>query len=83
MIVKKYRVNIDIHNPKNYFEKWYSEVWHRRVGTESVKRGVLRPILIEEINQSGGTFLYVSNDAYCTVTFNNDAQYTMFVLRWS
>ena len=81
MIVKKYRVNIDINNPKNYFEKWYSEVWHRRVGTESVKPGVLRPILIEEFKQSGGILRHGSSKF--KVSFENEKDYTMFILRWA
>ncbi len=81
MISKEYSTNIDTYNPRNYFEKWYSEVWHRRIGMKSVDPDVLRPILIEEFKQSGGILRHGSSKF--KVAFENEKDYTMFILRWS
>lgn len=82
MITKEYSTNIDTYNPRNYFEKWYSEVWHRRVGINSVKPDVLHPILIEELKQSGGILRRGLRSKF-EVVFKNEKDYTMFILRWS
>lgn len=81
MITKEYPTNIDTYDPRNYFEKWYSEVWHRRIGMKSADPVVWCLILIEEFKQSGGILRYGSNKF--KIAFENEKDYTMFILRWS
>ena len=82
MIVKEYYQNINIHKPRNYFEKWYADVWQRRIGKPIAQPGVLEAILTEELAEMDATFNSKDNDYRFVVTFNDDAAYTIFVLRW-
>jgi len=83
MIVKEYYQNINIHTPRDYFEKWYADVWRRRIGKRIAQPGVLEEILTEELASIDATAVGKDNDYKFVVTFNNDKAYTMFVLRWS
>ena len=51
MIVREYFQNIDCYHPKNYFERWYADVWFRRIRTKYSEPGVLPPIIEEELAQ--------------------------------
>jgi hypothetical protein len=83
MIVREYYQNINVRQPKNYFERWYADVWARRIGVSSVLHGVLARILEEEIDQVGA-YLGSKDSGYrFVVTFKNEHDYTMFVLRWT
>lgn len=83
MIVKEYYQNIDCHHPKNYFERWYADVWHRRVGKRIAPSGYLEPILAEELEKVGATFTEKDNGYKFIVTYNNDDNYLLFCLKWS
>ncbi len=83
MIVKDYYQNINVHKPKDYFEKWYADVWKRRIGTSTAPPGVLEMILDEELEQVGATYTITEQGYRFRVYFDNDKDYTMFVLRWS
>lgn len=83
MIVKEYYQNIDVHRPKNYFESWYADVWFRRIGKRTAAPGELEPILFEELALVNATLTEKDNRYRFVVTFNNDVDYTAFVLRWS
>lgn len=81
MIVKTYISKIDTRMPQNYFEKWYSQVWKKRVGKFTVAPSVLLPILEQELVEYHATIKETAKEYL--VTFNSDIYYTMFVLRWS
>lgn len=83
MIVKEYHQNINIYKPRNYFERWYADVWRRRIGKRIAQPGVLETILREELAEIEASAVGKDNDYKFVVTFNNDYTYTMFVLRWS
>lgn len=83
MIVKEYHQNINTRAPENYFECWYADVWRRRIGKPTAQPGVLTTVLKEELAKIDATFTEKDNGYRFVVTFNNDAEYTMFVLRWS
>lgn len=83
MIVKEYYQNINIHKPRDYFEKWYADLWRRRIGKPTAQPGVVESLMTEELAQIGATFKGKDNDYRFVVTFNNDAAYTMFALKWS
>lgn len=83
MIVKEYYGNINCKMPKNYFEKWYADVWARRISKPTAEPGVLDMILDEELEQVGATFVNTERGYKLRVFFKNDRDYTMFVLKWS
>lgn len=83
MIVKEYYQNINIHKPRDYFERWYADVWSRRIGKRLAQPGVLQAILTEELAEIEASAVGKDNDYKFVVTFNDDYAYTMFVLRWS
>lgn len=83
MIVKEYYQNINIHKPRDYFERWYADLWNRRVGTRTAGPGVVDALMTEELAQLGATFNSKDNDYRFVVRYNDEAAYTMFALRWA
>ncbi len=83
MIVKKYHANININKSSNYFENWYADVWRRRIINFTVTRDVLLSLLEEEVNKYGATLQRLDLDYKYEVSFLNNAEYTLFVLRWA
>jgi hypothetical protein len=83
MIVRDYYQNINVRNPRDYFEKWYADVWKRRIGKHTAPPGILERILDEELEQVGATYTNTDRGYRFRVYFDNDQDYTMFVLRWS
>lgn len=83
MIVKEYYQNINIHTPRDYFEKWYADLWRRRIVGRVAQPGVVESLMKEELAEMGATFNSKDNDYRFVVRFNDEAAYTMFVLRWS
>ena len=49
MIIKDYYQNINVHRPRDYFERWYADVWKRRIGAPTAPPGILERILEEEL----------------------------------
>lgn len=83
MILRTYYQNINVHRPRNYFERWYADVWRRRIGKHTAEPGVLEKILKEELEQVGATYDQTERGYRFLVFFNNDRDYTAFVLKWS
>jgi len=83
MIVKEYYQNINVHKPKDYFEKWYADVWRRRIGAPTAPPGILERILDEELEQVGATYTNTDLGYKFRVYFDDDHDYIMFALRWS
>ena len=84
MIRRKYHSSIRIKHPKNYFERWYADVWARRF-TNSLYLGDRRyyPIMEEELAKIGAVDMAPSDNAYFELLFKDDRDYTMFVMRWA
>ena len=83
MIVKEYYANINCNKPKDYFERWYADVWRRRIGKFTAEPGVLDRILDEELEKVGATYENTERGYRFRVYFDEDADYTAFVLKWS
>lgn len=83
MIVREYYQNINCTQPKNYFEKWYADMWVRRIGKRIAPPGVVESLMKEELAKIGATFTNKDNGYRFVVTFHNDAEYTLFVVRWA
>jgi hypothetical protein len=83
MIVREYYQNINVHKPRDYFERWYADVWARRIARNTARHELVDSILEEEIAQVGAWIDSKDRRYRYEVTFKNDHDYTMFVLRWS
>jgi hypothetical protein len=83
MIVRDYYQNINVHKPKDYFERWYADVWRRRIGQKLAPPGILGRILEEELEQVGATYENTERGYRFRVYFDEDQDYTAFVLKWS
>jgi hypothetical protein len=79
MIEKHYSRSINVTSPANYFEKWYAALWRRHF-EHVADPSKLQRVLAEELSTVGAKIDVVEHYGY-TVTFNNDADYTVFVLR--
>jgi hypothetical protein len=83
MIVREYYQNINTRRPRDYFERWYADVWRRRIGKFTAEPGVLDRILDEELEKVGATYENTERGYRFRVYFDEDADYTAFVLKWS
>ncbi len=83
MIIRNYYQNINIHRPRDYFERWYADVWRRRIGTPNAPPGILERILEEELDQVGATYENTERGYKFRVRFDDDHDYVMFKLKWS
>ena len=83
MIIKEYSQNINIHKPRNYFEKWYAAVWRKHIAHSSAPPSMVDNAMMEELAQYHARFCYDDDGNKLVVTFENDADYTLFALRWS
>ena len=83
MVIKEYASSINIHWPDNYFEKWYGDVWRRRVKAPTIGYNALESILNEELAAINASVDYHHTVGLMKVTFRDEGSYTLFVLRWS
>jgi hypothetical protein len=83
MIVKDYYQNINVHKPRDYFERWYADVWKRRISKFTAPPGIVEMIMDEELESVGARYESTENGYRFRVYFDKDQDYTMFVLRWS
>lgn len=83
MIVREYYQNINCSRPRDYFERWYADVWRRRIDKPNAEPGVLEVILDEELEQVGATYESTERGYRFRVSFDDDRDYTAFVLKWS
>ncbi len=83
MIVKEYYQNINCSKPRDYFERWYADVWARRIAKKTAPTGLVDSILEEELKKVGATYESTERGYRFRVYFNEDKDYTAFVLRWA
>lgn len=83
MIDRYYGRSIMVDKPNDYFERWYADVWHRHF-SHIAKRDELYNVLDKELKQVGATLnLTQPYEAGFHVTFPDDRDYILFVLRWA
>lgn len=81
----KFHANIDIHNPKTPFAKFYSYVWKKNFGnnelvyTDQIVEALRRDFK-EEYDAILGPY---SNEAYYDIKFPDERIYALFLLKWS
>ena len=83
MIVKDYYRNINVHKPRDYFERWYADLWKRRFGAKTAPSGTVQMLMDEELEKVGARYEITERGYRFRVYFDQDQDYTMFILRWS
>lgn len=83
MIVREYYQNINIYKPRDYFERWYADVWRQRISKPNAPPGMVDRIVEEELARVGAQVKSKDRGYKFVVTFNEDQDYTAFVLRWA
>ena len=83
MITRKYHSSIRIKHPQNYFERWYADVWARRLTHIEDPSGEYYYVMEEELAKIGAVDMAQQDSAYFDLLFKRDTDYTMFVMRWS
>jgi hypothetical protein len=83
MIVREYTQNINTYRPRNYFERWYADMWRQFINAPTAPPGIVERFMTQELAKINASYTYTDNGYKFRVTFNNDAEYTAFVLRWS
>jgi hypothetical protein len=83
MIRREYYQNINVYAPRDYFERWYADLWNRRIGRPTAPPGTLAALMTEELALIGASVRGKDTDYRFIVTFEHDRDYTAFVLRWS
>lgn len=83
MICRNYHSSIHIHHPQNYFERWYADVWKRRLVNVEDSYGKFYHIMEEELTKIGAVDMAPPENAYFELVFKDDRDYTMFVMRWA
>lgn len=83
MIQRKYHSSIRISHPTNYFERWYADVWARRIIDSEIKASIYYSVMEEELDKIGAVDMAPPDNAYFDLLFKDEVDYTMFVLRWT
>ena len=83
LIQRKYHSSIRIKHPKNYFERWYADVWERRLISSELQSSIYYGVMEEELAKIGAVDMAPPDNAYFELLFKEDTDYTMFVLQWS
>ena len=83
MITRKYHSSIVIRKPKNYFERWYADVWMRRLIDSELRATIYHSVMAEELTKIGAVDMAPPDNAYFDLLFKDEVDYTMFVLRWT
>ena len=82
MIVKEYHRSINVTIPTNYFEKWYADMWKRCINSHIAQPNQLWDAVRTELKKINAEVEHIEHHMY-QVTFKEDSDYTVFVLRWS
>lgn len=83
MITRKYHSSINPHHPQNYFERWYADVWNRKLMIIDDPSGKYYHVMESELSKIGAVDMAQPDNAYFELLFKEDTDYTMFVLKWA
>lgn len=83
IVIKKYWANIDVKNPKTYFENWYSNMWETEIGVPLIEHIPFQKIFTDELAKIGAILGPYDNEAYYYITFENEKDYISFFNKWS
>ena len=83
MFVKEYYQNINCNKPRNYFEKWYADLWRKFINAPTAPPGMVERFMTQELAKIDATFEGIQNNFRFSVTFKDEESYNMFVMKWS
>jgi hypothetical protein len=81
MIQRQYSKGINCTRPEGYFEHWYADMWKRCINSHIAPPNKLQAAVATELQKVGADVEFVGYKYQ--VTFKEDSDYTVFVLRWS
>lgn len=83
-LLYQFPANVDIHNPKSPWDKFYTYVWNKYFpGAATIGPGAIQLRLKDEIAAHNGTLHYHGNSPWYYVLFSNEKDYTWFMMKWS
>ena len=83
-LLYKFSANVDIHNPKDAWSKFYAHVWNKYFpGANGVGPSALQLRLKDEIAVYNATLHYHGNSPWYYVLFSNEKDYTWFLMKWT
>jgi hypothetical protein len=83
-LIYQFPANVDIHNPKDAWDKFYSYVWQKYfLNAQNVQPHALKLRLSDEMSLHNGALHRNGNSAWYYVVFSSEKDYTWFVMRWS
>lgn len=83
MIVKEYWRGINVTDPNGYFENWYADMWKRCINSHIAEPNQLKEAVYNELKKVGADVECTNGDHKYKVTFDEDNNYIIFVLKWS
>ena len=83
-LLYQFSANVDIHNPKDAWGKFYSYVWHKHFEfAQNIQPSRMTAALREEIAAYNATLHYHGNSPWYYVLFSNEKDYTWFLMKWT
>lgn len=83
-LLYQFPANVDIHNPKDAWGKFYSYVWNKYfLHAQNVQPHALKLRLSDEMALHNGSLHHHGNSPWYYVLFSNEKDYTWFVMKWS
>jgi hypothetical protein len=83
-LIYQFPSNVDIHDPKDAWGKFYSYVWLKHFRhSQNIQPSRLTKALQEEIKAYNGSVHYHGTSAWYYVVFSSEKDYTWFIMKWS
>lgn len=84
MVVKRYTANINIHEPKNYFERFYAEVWQTNLSPViSAFPSAVADLVKADLAAYNIALVYNHDANYYEVSYPTQEDYLVFLLKYS
>ena len=83
-LLYQFPANVDIHNPKDAWGKFYSYVWNKYFPyAQNVQPHALKLRLTDEMALYNGSLHHQGNSPWYYVVFSSEKDYTWFIMKWS
>lgn len=84
MLTKRYTTNINIHTPKNYFERFYAEVWQENISPVfSAFPSAVADLVKVKLAAYNIAVVYNHDASYYEVSYPTQEDYLVFLLKYS
>lgn len=83
-LLYQFPANVDIHNTTTAWEKFYAYVWNKYfLYAQNIQPSALQLRLKDELERYNGSLHYHGNSPWYYVLFENEKDYTWFIMKWS